>query len=317
MDWHIQCICLTDNQNTWTEVLNCIPNNKVKLDVFYHFEKDKSYTTIVNQTIMQKEMTGFLQTELKNWLTVVNQTKSEKKMLILYCHGNGWYFRHNEKILGFNYLFDCFKPYQYDLFYCMSCYVSTLEMLYECKDFCHYYIASEADRFNGFSFQSTCLQTLNLKDVAIQCGKNGIEYLNNQYEIGDQVCIDCRQADLLFSFIQSYPLTNCNLKSYIVSKIKPSRQYNNCCYDIYTFYETCLNPQLFGLFVRLFYSVVIYYNQSEMYKLKKSSSRCKGIAWCPVPWDSEHGWTYKYMKCYDNECEYWLHDKPIENFRNL
>lgn len=317
MNWHIQCICLVDHDN-WNEVMSSLSVAKnVKLDVFYHNETSSLCYYVSNyRPLIQKEMNGFLQTEIKTWVKKINQETNDKKMFVLYCHTNGWYFRHNDKILGFNYIMDCIKPYYYDIFYLMSCYVSTLEVLYECKNNCQYFIGSEIDRYNGFSFQPSLIDfNKNEKDVALQMVKTNIDYFNIEKEIGDIVCIDCNKIDLLYSFIQSYPLTNCGIESYIVSKIKPLRKYNNCCYDILSFYNDCLDKETYKIFEKIWNQVVLMYSQSDKCKEKKSSRRCNGIAWCPVPWDSEHGWTYKYMKCYGKECQYWLYEKPIENFR--
>lgn len=228
---------------------------------------------------------------------------------VLYCHGNGWFYRHNEKRQAFSNLLVGFKKYKWDIFLLESCYCSTLEIAYEVKDVVHYLVTSECSRSSFPTFNSSSFalcdkcdpkqMAYHLADLYIKrCNMIPLEDQLILPPVGDIVVIDCTKIDPYLKFLATQSINNLPLNSYKNAKLKPNKKDWNRNYDVYTALASVLGGNDLVAFRGLQDSLVVYYRQTEQLKSKRYSKRFNGIAWCPVPWDSKSGWTYKYMTCY-------------------
>ena len=288
----------------------------ISIHLLHHLENatDCKIVTWFNGalTIVSKEFSPFLGDEVSQFVRSAKQLVPNPTYsgFVVYSHGNGWFYRHNEKVQAYSTLLKGLKAYKWDLFLLESCYCSTLEIAYEVKDNVHYLLTSECGRssFPTFTLESFSIcDTCDAKTMAIHLADMYIDRCNMVPPddktilptVGDIVLLDLTQFNQYLKWLTQYQiLTRLPIDNYKYAKLKPQKQNYNRNYDIYTAIIPSLSFQQKQDFTNLHKNLVVYYKQTENLQSKPYSNRFTGLAWCPVPWDSRHGWTYKYMKCY-------------------
>jgi hypothetical protein len=330
MKWHFICVLLeTDayhycvyedilnqiNQSNLSANVSICWDSSVNKDTIYHFfnaEKETNWSYSRATTQNQKKLVGDFVNAAVN--TFPN---SQRTVFLLYVHGNVWFYRHKHKLHSFYNLLSEVN-YKFDVIILDSCYVASIEMCKDMKQYTNILVVSEYRHskmttmtFNVFSTAST------IKDGKEMGLITAIDYINKMNNwtypefiletYSDVSVINLEKFDLLYDLLIDIDLiTNTTNDMFKNAKVCPKKDKNLLNYDIYTIVVSKhIDKSKEELFKKLFTEVVLYYGQTNSFKKYKWwSKNLHGLSWSPCPWDSTQAWTYKYTCIYPDH-KYW------------
>lgn len=324
MEWHFICVLLeTDayhycvyedilnqiNESTLSANVSICWDSSVNKDTIYHFfdaEKKTNWSHSRPTTQNQKGLVGdFVDTAMKTF------PNSHRTLFLLYIHGNVWFYRHKDKLHSFNNLLSEIK-YTFDLVVLDSCYVASIEICKDMKQYTDILVASEYRHSKMTMITSNLLSLAstikNGKEMALLSATDYINKLNN-WNYPDSILetysdisiLDLKKFDSLYDLLMDIDLiTNTTDDMFKNAKVCPKKDKNLLNYDIYTIVKfKNIDQSTKDLFKNLFTQVVLYYDQTNNFKKDKWwSKNLHGLSWSPCPWDSNQSWTYKYTSIY-------------------
>ena len=294
------------------EKLNLAQRPDIKIDLFWdseeflnnsvqvHYDKNKVEYIRKEKNIFHSQMLG-------DFVKDCDLQENETTCFSIFCHGMGFYYRHDSRVYDINSLFSKIDT-KFDVIILESCYLATVEVAYEFQNKCDFMIASESDhnRFGHFT-KNLFLDSnsLNIGEFLYKfcndaINKNIEENISFIYKpIVDFSIIDMQGFKNLWSFIKENPLKlnlipNDIWKTYrIFGKLADKKCPNYDLFGIASFFYKGENLKKFK---DLFRSAVLMTFRTNRIEYKKY--KLNGLAWCPVPWDMKNGWCYKYLSIY-------------------
>ena len=330
MKWHFICMLLeTDAYHycVYEDILDQINRSELSADVsicwdsslhkdtIYHFfnaEKETNWIYSRPTTQNQKKLVGdFVDTAIKTF------PKSQQTVFLLYVHGNVWFYRHKDKLHSFYNLLSEVK-YKFDVVILDSCYVSSIEMCKDMKQYTNILVASEYRHSKMTMMTSNLLSSAstikNGKEMGLLSATDYINKMNNWTypefileTYSDISVLDLEKFDSLYHLLINIDLIhNTSDNMFKNAKVCPKKDKNLLNYDIYTIVKyKKIDQEQEELFENLFSQVVFYYDQTNSFKKDKWwSKNLHGLSWSPCPWDSNQAWTYKYTSIYPDH-EFW------------
>jgi hypothetical protein len=274
----------------------------------HHFDKDG----ITNDKVDHNMNISF------NISTFVNSAyemiDSNCRVFSFYTHSNIWFIRHAGKILPFHNIFSKIK-YHIDIICLESCYSATIENCLELIDKTSYLIASEHSHskcsiINNISIPSIVAfsnsKNFSCKMLSLIISNSFIKKINSnshhEEKMLDLTCdisiIDINIFKQLYPIIFQLNINKRPYNDYIKSKVYPKKNNSDLGYDLYSIISLCNSSPQKTQILSLYSSLVIFYEQSKWLIAKKYSSRAHGLSWSPAPYDSDHGWSYKYSNAF-------------------
>ena len=269
--------------------------------VIAHFDKETglSYERI-ERTQFHSKMIG----EFTTKTTAAVQAKIS--VFSIFCHGMGFYYRHDSRVFDVGNLFKDMTA-KFDVIILESCYLATVEVVYELQDRCDYLLASEGSHNRLLSWKMELFdENLTLQQFLEMFCQVGIEK-NFAGEIGkiykpvmDYSVINVSAFKQLWNWMKrnKMELRNVPMWAWKKYKIEGKLRHKYCpTYDLYGIATAAYSGDNLDTFKRLFEATVI---AQCMTPLSKELYRYKlyGLAWSPVPWDMNQGWSYKYLSIY-------------------
>ncbi len=259
-----------------------------------------------------------LATKINNDITIINVNKNyfhsevilnafqslngKRTFVNIYCHGNGWYYRHQDRIYSIAQLFSLvnLNKIKVDVLALESCYLSTIECMYELRDIANYIIVSEYTHSKIGSSTFLFLEENDTNEIIIDKCKyyidSHISRINNAYISDftkdlDYAIINTKALPDLITFLQKYHVIK-NIPRSLIQNFKVHNEFNYC-YDLYSTCKSMMKQSEFETFIPVFNSTVLYWKTN-----KRNNKNLHGIAFCPYPEDSKHAWTFKYLQYY-------------------
>ncbi len=283
--------------------------DKSKDTVIHRFDSNGLQMKKIEKTInLSESVSSFVNS------CVEELPRASVRIFSFYVHGNIWFLRHFGKVITFRDIFSKIK-YRFDIINLESCYTASIEMVLEVLGKARYLIASEAGHARCSMLSTHILSRMNLqnpqtiRELAIIIADSFIHRVN-YLSYRDKILLDlaCDSSVIdVEQFAQLYPLLlQCSLNKqidavYRESKTQPKRSPYHLGYDVFSVISKGHCPsQIRNECLLRFSNVVIYYQQAKWLREKKWHIRYHGLCWSPAPFDSEHGWTYKYCTAYQD-----------------
>jgi hypothetical protein len=284
--------------------------DKTRDTVYHKFDSSGSQITKKEKTInLSERVSSYVN------MCIEDMPYATVRIFSFYVHGNIWFLRHLGKIITFRDIFSKIK-YPVDIINLESCYTASIEMCLETSNKARYLIASEASHAKCSMLNTHCLQHLSkynnpdsVRDLAIfmaDCFIHRVNYFSYRDKVlldlaCDSSIIDLEQFKQLYSTFCQAKLNQQSDEVYRKSKTQPKRSPSYLGYDVFSVISKCQGEaQNQSKCIRQFSNVVIYYQQSKWLREKKWHTRYHGLCWSPAPFDSEHGWTYKYSTAFQD-----------------
>lgn len=224
----------------------------------------------------------------------------------IFCHGMGFYYRHDARVFDVANLFKDMTT-KFDVIILESCYLATVEVVYELRDRCDYFLASEGSHNRLVSWKLELFDgTQTLQEFLENFCKVAIEK-NFEGEIGqiyrpvmDYSVINMSAFKQLWAWMKRNrpDLRNVPMWAWKKYKIEGKLHHNYCpTYDLYGIAVTAYSGDNLDKFKQLFEATVIGQCMTPL-SAEKYRYKLYGLAWSPVPWDMKHGWSYKYLSIY-------------------
>lgn len=286
-------------------------SDKAKQSIIHHFEPHGNTCIKIDRTMdINKNIASFVNNSYELFQSTI-------KIFTFYCHGNIWFFRHDNKISPFSSLFSKLK-YKFDIIFLECCYTASIENCIELKDKATLLITSEYKHSRCLCLDLNCI--LDIKHILYNSTSNVLTliaialastYINKINAISfydsdvlsldsDIVIIDLTNFQHLYHVLKKINLNNLTHDAYKNSKLNSVISSKNIGYDIYHAInlDDTNNINDKNIFFEIFNKTIIYYKQSNLLQNKKNAHRMHGLNWSPAPYDSEHGWTYKYTNIF-------------------
>jgi hypothetical protein len=267
---------------------------------------------------------------------------SENTALFIQTHSNGWYAKEslkNPKIQTYPVLFSKLLKEQikFDIIGLNTCYISTLEIMYELRNLTKYVIACEmsspiipmwgATMFYAFSniddikeigFQ-ICSDFINMNNNVPQNIIENTEkysemvHIKKIFEIPTDVSfIDVSQINNLLNYIlNNYDLSKISDKGKELATVNPpianNIKYKNVFYikDLYSAIKYGFpnsnkdDIKKFSFFESLFKKTVVYYLQTKNLQKSDWSKYLNGLSYIYCPYkNTKNGYTYRELEIY-------------------
>jgi len=257
---------------------------------------------------IHKRVNNFINNSIIN--NPIQEREQWKTCMLLYVHGNTWFYKHRKQVQTFHQLLDGCKFY-FDLFILQSCYTSTLESCLEILPYTSYLITSEYRQSKLFMLDQNifrlCSSFSSEYDLSLYIMKIYMINLNdlmknkkwNQEDLVTDLCLlDLSKFDELYLYLKSIGINQTSYDNFKNSKVSPKFDKDLLTYDIIQVLKLEKKLSLQGF--PLFQNVIKSYVQSPYLKEKWWSSRLHGLSWSPSPWDNPYVWSYKYTRIFKN-----------------
>jgi hypothetical protein len=240
---------------------------------------------------------------------------SRHTALLISCHSQGWFMKHDKNdrhTFSYSDLFNLTKKNKifFDIIFLNSCHASTLEILYELRNTTNYLVSCEYTSPEQPSFINNCIDLFSndVKESCISIAKHYINKVNKEKAMTDISVLSTYYVTDLIESIIKHDMKNIRYKDIQYFRIFPDNvRAGQEAFIVYDLMSTmCYYFNNLTEFIDLFNKTLLYYCQSDVFKLHSDSNYSHGIGFSPMPYEHRsRGISYIKMDIYK------YHDKLI------